>query len=325
MLSVIVTLFLEAEERKIYEDFDRLGYSKSFVTRARLSARQGRDREVRIRQGLEQPKPPRERSRFYITLPYNRTSNNLSYRFGLRGVDVSFTNRDSIKNRISSRVRSTTNSGIYALTCKKESCGRIYVGQSQNIPKRLQDHTNAKHRSSMSYYTSVKHTFRGHELEPSHAKVPYKSNSLSHRLVIETCLISLCYTVIGNKASSNNRDMNILAPIILRSSPVDWKVLSEIQPGFNPEVVPRTYRKFFSSNTNDLHHSDMLPSSEGTSPNTVRFPISTFTGANSFLRSASPDTTIGPHTGANNSLRSASPDTTITHSYFTRLRASTQC
>ena len=184
---------------------------------------------------------------------------------------------------------------------------------------------NVKHRASIRYYTLVKHTFRGYELEPSYARVSYKSNRLPHRLVIETCLISLCNTVIGNKASSNNRDMNILAPIILRSSPVDWKVLSEIQPGFNPEVVPRTYRKFFSSNTNDLHHSVILPSSEGTSPNTVRVSISTFTGANSFLRSTSPDTTTDPHTGANNSLRSASPDTTITHSYFTRLRARTQC
>ena len=35
-------------------------------------------------------------------------------------------------------------------------------------------HTNANRRASMRNYTSVKHTFRGHELEPSYARVPYK-------------------------------------------------------------------------------------------------------------------------------------------------------
>merc|ERR1712179_494498 len=85
--------------------------------------------------------------------------------------------------------------------------------------------------------------------------LPYKSNSLSHRLVIETCLISLCKTVTGNKASSDNRDMNILAPIVLRASPIDWRVLSEIQPSFSPEIVPRTYRRFFSSHNNELNPS----------------------------------------------------------------------
>ena len=299
MPTVIVTLFLEEEERKIYEDFGRLGYSRSFVTKARLSARQGRDREVRIGQGLEQPNPPRERSRFHITLPFNRTSCNLSYRFGQRGVDVAFTNKDSIKNRIASKVHSATNSGIYALTCKEGSCEKIYVGQSHNIPKRLEDHTNAKHRASMRYYTSVKHTFGGHELEPSYARVPYKSNSLSHRLVIETCLISLCKTVIGNKASSDNRDMNILAPIVLKSSPIDWRVLSEIQPSFNPEVVPRIYRKFFSTHNNELNSSENRLSNEGTIPTATRvFP--------------------SPHTGVNTSTSNIPPDPIPTHSYFTR-------
>ena len=148
-----------------------------------------------------------------------------------------------------------TTVGLIALTCKKETC-EIYVGQSHNIPKRLEDHTNTKCRASMRYYTSVKHTFRGHELEPSYARVPYKSNSLSHRLVIETCLISLCHTVAGNKASSDNRDMNILAPIVLRYSPVNWRVLSEIQPSFNPEVVPKIYRKFFSTHNTGPHPSE---------------------------------------------------------------------
>ena len=39
--------------------------------------------------------------------------------------------------------------------------------------------------------------------------------------------------------------MDIIAPIVLRASPVDWKVLSEAQPGLNIDIVPRKYRPFF--------------------------------------------------------------------------------
>ena len=62
-------IFLDAELRKIYDDFGRLGYPKSFITKAKVSAKQGRDHEIRIREGLDQPKASRERARFYLTLP----------------------------------------------------------------------------------------------------------------------------------------------------------------------------------------------------------------------------------------------------------------
>ena len=45
--------------------------------------------------------------------------------------------------------------------------------------------------------------------------------------------------------------MNIIAPIILKSAPIDWKVISKAQPSFNPEMVPRKYRRFFSSNVSN--------------------------------------------------------------------------
>ena len=100
--------------------------------------------------------------------------------------------------------------------------------------------------------------------------------------------------------------MNILAPIVLRSSPVNWRVLSEIQPSFNPEVVPRIDRRFFSSHNTGLHPSEYLPSSEGTIPNLARVPPSSPTVVNS-------------------SIRDTSPEPIITHSYFTRSRARPQC
>ena len=39
--------------------------------------------------------------------------------------------------------------------------------------------------------------------------------------------------------------MNIIAPIILRAANIDWKVISEAQPNFNIEIVPRKNRRFF--------------------------------------------------------------------------------
>ena len=291
------TLFLEEEVRRIYEDFEKLGYTKDFINKAKLSARVGRDREVRIREGIEQCSPPRERSRFHITLPYNRASSRLSYRFGQRGIDVTFTNKDSIKSRVASKVHCVTNSGIYVLTCKLDSCEKVYVGQSYNIPKRLSQHTDAKTRPSMRYYTSVKHTRRGHELEPANAVIPYKSNSLSHRLVIETCLISLLNTVPGNKASSDIRDMNILAPVILKASPIDWKIIAEIQPSFNPEMAPKTYRKFFSP-----PHNNGIP------------PISTLS-----IATTSSSTRASPSSSNQVPLGSLEQ-----HNYFTRSKARSQ-
>ena len=103
----------------------------------------------------------------------------LSYRFGQKGIDVSFTNNDSIKNGIISKAYNTTNSGVYILTCKKENCEEVYVGQSQNIITPLGQHKSARRRPSMIYYTSAKHTGGGHLLEPANALIPYKSNSLS--------------------------------------------------------------------------------------------------------------------------------------------------
>ena len=76
--------------------------------------------------------------------------------------------------------------------------------------------------------------------------VPYRSKSLSHRLVVETSLIAACHTIDGNKASSSTRDINILAPMILQGASIDWRVIAEAQPTkLNPEVIPRHCRRYF--------------------------------------------------------------------------------
>ena len=126
-------LYIEEEECKIYEDFTKLGYSKSFINKARMSAKEGRQREIRIRMGLEQQRSPRERSRYHLSLKFHSDMNGLEHRLKQLGTDVSFSSVDSIRSRIARKSNALTkpsNSGVYVISCKKDDCGKIYIGQS---------------------------------------------------------------------------------------------------------------------------------------------------------------------------------------------------
>ena len=86
-------LFIEEEERKIYKDFDKLGYSKNFINKARMSAKEGRNREIRIRMGLEQPRPTRERCRYHLTLKFHSNMYGLEHRLKQLYTEVTFRSR----------------------------------------------------------------------------------------------------------------------------------------------------------------------------------------------------------------------------------------
>ena len=66
-------LFLEAEEMKIYKDFGSLGYGMRFITKAKISAKEGRNNEQ------DNSRPPRERSRYHISFPYLKAAHGLDY------------------------------------------------------------------------------------------------------------------------------------------------------------------------------------------------------------------------------------------------------
>ena len=151
------------------------------------------------------------------------------------------------------------------MSCEKPSCDSVYIGQSQDIPVRLGQHTSSKTCPSLKYYVSAKHANLrdGHNTISSTCLVPYRSNSLFHRLAIETSLISSCKTIKGNKTSSCNKDMNILAPIILRAANIDWKIIAEAQPKFNSDIAPRKYRIFFSNQDGNV---SALPTQDAEPP-----------------------------------------------------------
>ena len=223
-------LFLCQEEKKIYEDFSNLGYNKRFINKAKVAAKIGRTHELRVRQGLEEPKPPRVIEDFNIPLPFHKSIYGVKHRLGSQGVDVTMTSKVSIRSRLAyKKPKKPTDAGVYMLTCKKADCKKVYIGQSKNIPKRLEDHQGAKTQPSKMYYASARHKGNGHDLDTQEGLVVYRSNSLPERLAIENCLIHECNTVKGNKTSVSNRDIDTLAPHILKGAHLDWKAIGKAQ------------------------------------------------------------------------------------------------
>ena len=245
------SLFLAAEESKIHDDFVKLGYDGRFIGRARRSARKGRDHELRVREGLDEPRARRERPRFKLWIPHHRKTYGLGYRFEQKGVDLCFSSRDTILSRVAGKnSRPTdTNGGVYMLACKNNTCEEVYVGHSKNIPRRLGEHADAARLGRRGYSSANHSARRGHRLDTGRKLIPYKSDSITHRLVVESCLINTCKTVEGNTSSAFSEDIGLIAPMILQVAPIDWEVISKAQPSFDQRLVPRKHRGHFSHNT----------------------------------------------------------------------------
>ena len=241
------SVFMDREISRIYADFTRLGYNKRFIDKAHRSAKQGRANEIRIRNGEAEPRS-RQRQDFILAVPFHETTKGLRRLGHERGIDVVFTSSDSIGRRLHRSEKIKSDAGIYIIPCDEASCERVYVGQSKAIPRRMVDHERATRGvPSLSHYASArhKHPSSGKGLNPNKSVVPFRSTSLHRRLMIETALMEVSNTVEDNKASKYLSDMDIIAPILLRAVNIDWQALARIQPGVNPSVVPRKYRRFF--------------------------------------------------------------------------------
>ena len=140
------------------------------------------------------------------------------------------------------------NCGVYMIPCE-DTCGRVYVGHSKDIPKRLRDHAASVWRSSSHSYSVGNHVNdTGHSMKTDLQLVAYKSKSLTHRLVIESCLLKVSNTIRNNTSSAFSEDIDLLAPMILKGAPLDWKAISIAQPYFDQRAIPKKYKKFFSNN-----------------------------------------------------------------------------
>ena len=75
--------------------------------------------------------------------------------------------------------------------------------------------------------------------------IVYKSESETHRLIVESCLLKLSNHIPDNTSSSFSRDIDLLAPKILKGAPLDWEIVSIAQPSFDQRAVPKKYRRLF--------------------------------------------------------------------------------
>ena len=137
------------------------------------------------------------------------------------------------------------------MECKNSEYKRVYVGQAQDIPKRFNDQRLAKSRGDISYSTVNHSKLVGHDIDTSSGITSYEFDSLSHRLVVEASLIHACNTIRGNKSTASTRDIDLLAPMILRGAALDWKVIARVQPStFRSNAIPRKHLKLFNLSSN---------------------------------------------------------------------------
>ena len=247
-------VYLDTEIERIYADFTRLGYPRRFIDKAKISAKKGRDHEIAVRASSVSAQteslpsvPQRTRQPFTLVVPYHRQTRRLKSLYVERGIDVIYSNKDSIGSRVQHRDHINTDTGVYVIRCKDTACDKVYVGESGNIPRRLEEHRQAVivGQPSKSNYATARHTHQGLKLDVDNAVVPYRSSSVLRRRIIEACLISLCSTVKGTKATSSTRDMDKIGPIILGASPIDWKLLATTHPTLPLHIVPKAHKKFF--------------------------------------------------------------------------------
>ena len=168
------TLFLDKEIDRVYADFSRLGYNRRFIDKARRSAKEGHDHEVRIKIGEARPKQPRQRQDYTLVIPFHRRTTSLRRLGHERGIDVVYTCKDSLGSRVAHKHHTHTNAGVYMIPCKQQTCEKIYVGQSQNIPVRMDDHAAAVRGVNSLQRTAVaRHRHDDYTLDSTKVVVPY--------------------------------------------------------------------------------------------------------------------------------------------------------
>ena len=239
--------FLNRELSRIYEDFTKLGYPRKFIDKAKFSAKKGREHEKLVRAGQAEPKPPRTRQPYTLMVPYHEKTRRLKQLYMERGIDVIYSSRDSIGNRVKHNDVSN-HTGVYVIRCSDSACDEVYVGESGNLPQRFKDHRDAQSgQPSKAHYATAKHKHISGNLmlDVDNAVVPYRSASRFRRRIVEASLITLCTTVTDTKATSCVRDMDVIGPIVLESVPFNWKQLAAAHPTMPQHAVPRIYRKFF--------------------------------------------------------------------------------
>ena len=158
-----------------------------------------------------------------------------------RGIEVTFTSRDSVGSRVTWRKRSPMTSVVYIYKCNDPPCKKVYVGETDHYPRRFDEHSRAIGGAPAFERTATarhKHPNSGLMLDADNPLIIYRSSSRLHRQTIETSCIDNFNIVAHSKANSSVKDMDIIGPIILGAASIDLRSVAVAQPNLRLSVVP---------------------------------------------------------------------------------------
>ena len=90
-----------------------------------------------------EPRQPRPRQPFTLVVPYHRQTSRLKQLYTERGIDVIYSNKDTIGTRVRRTENKNNNIGVYVLRCSDPACDKIYVGESGDLTQRFDVHRMA--------------------------------------------------------------------------------------------------------------------------------------------------------------------------------------
>ena len=211
--------FLEAEIEFIFNTFLKLGYQRNFIEKSHQKARsiyyKCRDKPV-------------NNFSHTIVLPCICNNNYVKSLFPPT-VRLVYSNNNTVKSFLRNPITKcmTTDAGIYRVPCNR--CNLVYIGESDNIPRRLQQHKNDV-RNANDNNPIVKHIVNAdHPVSIDQSTVIKNISNIKQRKLIESFLIS------------NSNNMNIYSAsihfdsttsiLLKNNSPFLSKLLNIVDPG----------------------------------------------------------------------------------------------
>ena len=141
--------------------------------------------------------PPNEfRNKSHISLPFNNfTSKFVKPVLGSNNILVHHTSDNSIRRRLVRNKpvvdRGGGGVGVYTIDCA--GCDLKYIGQTgRGLDTRIAEHKNSFKYGSAKSATLDHSLSTNHAIDFKNAKLLYRSDNLSKRLIVESCLIKSC-------------------------------------------------------------------------------------------------------------------------------------
>ena len=175
------SLYIEEEINYLFNVFERLGYSKYFIDRAHRRARE---------KFYVPSNKDRENFDKVLLLPSNCNSNSAQSLFKQPPPKLVYKSDGTMREflRHNCTKKSMSNGGVYAFQCK--DCPKKYIGESDDIPRRLRTHryevrTNAMNNPLFKHISDFSHA-----INFDTCQTIAKIQSVTERKFVESLLIA---------------------------------------------------------------------------------------------------------------------------------------